>query len=135
MAKADVVAAQLALVQAAEVQAVSDGLGNCYDQGALDQKASDGTFQQSDIDAAVKAAVDPLNAQIASDATILAAAQAKAVSDLGLLQVSFDALNAKEQLEENAVAGLQASIGQVQAALDAIKAIILPPPPVVPPTT
>lgn len=73
MAKADVVAAAVVSIQAAEAQALSDGLGSVYDQGAQDQKASDGTFTQADIDAAVlaksvsdQAAADALSAQVSA---------------------------------------------------------------------
>lgn len=73
MGKADVVAAAVQSVQAAQVQALSDGLGAVYDQGGVDQKASDGTFTQADIDAAVaakgvadQAAVDALTAQVSA---------------------------------------------------------------------
>lgn len=129
MAKADVVAAQLQAIQSAEVQALTAGLGACYDQGMADAGGQPGTFTQADIDKAVKAATDPLNAQIASDAQALSDAQAKAASDLAAVQASLTAMTQKEQLEENAVAALQASIVQVQQSLDAIKAIVLPAPP------
>lgn len=73
MAKADVIAAAVVSIQAAEAQALSDGLGSVYDQGASDQKSSDGTFTQADIDAAVlakgvsdQAAVDALTAQVSA---------------------------------------------------------------------
>lgn len=73
MAKADVIAAAVVSIQAAEAQALSDGLGSVYDQGALDQKSSDGTFTQADIDAAVaakgvsdQAAVDALTQQVSA---------------------------------------------------------------------
>lgn len=131
MAKADVVAAQLQAVQSAEAQAVSDGLSACYDQGVADQLAAgggSGQFSQSDIDAAVKAAVDPLNAEIASDAQALSDAQAKASSDLAAVQASLDAMTQKEQLEEQAVADVAAKIAQVQASFDAIKALLAPAP-------
>lgn len=126
MAKSDVVAAQLQAILSAETQAISDGLSACYDQGAIDQKASDGTLTQADLDAAIKAATDPLNAQIAADAKALSDAQAKAASDLADVQKSLVEMTAKEKLEEQAVSALQSSIGQVQASLDAIKAIVLP---------
>jgi hypothetical protein len=125
MAKADVVAAQLAVIQAAEVQAISEGLGACYDQGVADQVPSGGA-SQADIDAAVKAATDPLNEQVASLQQSLTDAQAKAASDLAGAQQALTDMTAKEQLEEQAVAALQSAITQVQTSLDAIKSIVLP---------
>lgn len=52
MAKADVVAAQKAAVLAGQDASLEAGLEAAYDGGALDQKASDGSFTQADIDAA-----------------------------------------------------------------------------------
>ncbi len=131
MAKADVVQAQLAAIQTAETQAITDGLGACYDQGAVDQKASDGTLTQADLDAAVKAATDPLNAQIAtlqgevtSEAQALTDAQAQAATALVAVQKSLDDMTAKESVEEGLVTGLQNSIAAVQSSLDAIKAAV-----------
>jgi hypothetical protein len=131
MAKQDVVSAQLAAIQSAEVQAITDGLGACYDQGAVDQKASDGTLTQDDLDAAVKAATDPLNSQIsalqtkdAADVQALADAQAKAASDLAAAQQALSDMTAKEQVEEGLVSGLQSAISSLQGSLDAIKAAV-----------
>lgn len=125
MAKQDVIDSGVANVQAAEVQALKDALSAAYDQGATDQKASDGTLTQADVDAAVKAAVDPLNAQIASDAAALADSQAKAVSAVADVQSKLDAMTSKEQGEEAIVANLQSSAAALQAALDSLKSLIL----------
>lgn len=129
MAKSDVVAAQKAAVLAGQDAALEAGLEACYDQGAVDQKASDGTLTQADVDAAVKAAVDPLNAQIAADAQALADAQSQAQAAMADLQGKLDAMTAKEQSEEAIVQGLQSSAAAMQSALDALKAIIFPAPP------
>lgn len=128
MAKQDVVAAGVAAIQSGEVQVYSDQLGIAYDVGASDQKASDGTFQQSDIDAAVKAAVDPLNAQIAQDQADLAAAHADADSKLAALQSQLDALSVAKAADDEVVKGLQQAADSLQSALDAIKAVIFPAP-------
>ena len=66
MAKSDFIAAQLVSIQAAQAQAISDGLGATWDESATEQKSSDGTLTQADLDAAVAAAVGPLNDQIAA---------------------------------------------------------------------
>lgn len=138
MAKEDVVAAGVVAVQAADAQALVDQLGIAYDAGALDQKASDGTLSQGDVDAAVSAALASakvesdavLAADQAVDAEALAAAHAEADAKLAEVQTALDALTAKEQLEEAAVADVGAKILSVQAAFDAIKAILVP---VIPP--
>lgn len=123
MAKQDVIAAGVAAIQTAEAQAISDQLGIAYDAGCTDQKASDGTFKQSDIDAAV-AAAQAVDAQAAADA--------KAASDgaLASLQANMAALSAKEGQEAGVIAGLQSSVQAVQASLAAIVALL--PQPVVP---
>lgn len=137
MAKEDVVAAQLVAIQAAETQAISAGLGACYDQGALDQKASDGTLSQGDLDAAVAAAVAPLNDQIsaltaqdASDKQALVDAQASAASAIADMQSKLDAAIAADVGDKKLVSDLQGAVAAVQTALDNIKAALTPPAPV-----
>lgn len=123
MAKTDVVSAGIAAIQSAETQALSDQLGIAYDAGATDQKASDGTFTQADIDAAVTAAQ-------AVDAQALAAAQATSDAAQAAIQAQLTALSTKEAPEAAAIAGLQASVAAAQVALAAIVALF--PTPVVP---
>lgn len=127
MAKVDVVAAQKSAILAGQDAALEAGLEAVYDQAALDQKASDGTLSQSDVDAAVAAAIAPLNLQIAADAQALSDAQAKAASDLAAVQAALADMTSKEQLEEQSVLALQNAVGAVQSSLDAIKALVLPP--------
>lgn len=134
MGKEDTIAAQKAAITQAQDQALTDGLGACYDQGAQDQKASDGTLTQADIDAAVTAAVSPLNdqitqlqAQVQTDAQTLEDAQAKAQSEIDATKQALADMTAKEQLEEQAVADVGAKIQQVQAAFDAIRSLLVPP--------
>lgn len=119
MAKEDVVSAAVASIQAAQVQALSNGLGFVFDQGVASVPASG--LSQSDVDAAVAAAQ-------ATDAGTLAQAQSDAQTAVAAVQTALDAMTAKEQLEESAVSNLQSSVAAVQAALDAIKALITPPP-------
>lgn len=121
MAKQEAVAAMVAAVQAAQLQALTDAGNTLYDQAAADQKASDGSFTQADINAAVSAAQGV-------DAKALADSQAQAAAALAAVQQQLVAMTAKEQAEENVVIGLQSSVSQVQAALDAIKALIFPAP-------
>lgn len=111
MARADVQAAGLAAIQAADAQAISDNLGVAYDAGATDQKASDGTFTQADIDAAVAA-------QAASDNAAIVAAQAAQAN----LQASLDALSAKEAPEAALLQQISAGASALQAALSALLA-------------
>ncbi len=120
MAKVDVVTAGVTAIQSGEVQLYSDQLGIAYDAGAVDQKASDGTLSQGDLDAAVKAATDPLNAQIAADVVTLQAAHDDAATQLAALQANLDALSAKEKPEAALIASLQASAASLTQALAAI---------------
>lgn len=129
MAKLDVVQAQLQVIQAAEVQALTDGLGACYDQGMANAGGTPGTFTQADIDAAVSAAVGPLNDQILgltaqdqADQASLQDAQA-AMSDL---QSKFDALAQKENVESGIIAGLQSSLSTLQDIVSQLQSIQLP---------
>ena len=127
MAKVDTVNAQIAAVQAGQLQALTDGLGVCYDQGALDQKASDGTLTQADLDKAVADAK-------AADAVILAQAQADGQAALAVVQQQLTDMTSKEKVEEGVISGLQTAVTQAQAALAAIAALFpvppTPPPPV-----
>ncbi len=126
MAKTDVIAAAVAAIQSGEAQVLNDQLGSVFDSGlASAPVGSGGGFTQADIDAAVAAAQGV-------DAAALAAAQADFTAKMATLQTSLDAMTAKEQMEETAVAGLQTAIASVQASFDAIKAILLPAPPVMP---
>lgn len=134
MSKTDIVLAQKTAILSGQDSALQAGLEAVYDQAALEQKASDGTLSQSDVDAAVASAVAPLNAQIQSDALDLAAAQATAAANLAMVQQALTDMTAKEQLEEQSVLSLQNSIGAVQTSLDAIKALVFPAP-TAPPTT
>lgn len=98
MARQDVIQQQLAAVQTSETQALTDALGAAYDQGATDQKASDGTLTQADLDAAVAAAVDPLNQQIAAFPAQQAAAVSAALDQaVGVVQSEETDLESKIQ--------------------------------------
>lgn len=123
--KQDTVSAQKAIILQAQAQALEAGLGACYDQGLADAPPAGVGFTQADIDAAVAAAQ-------AVDAQALAAAQAQAQSDIAAVQSALDAMTSKEQLEEGAVADVKASILQVQASFDAIKALLVPEVPALP---
>ena len=74
-----------------------------YNQGLADGTAGAGPdptpFSQSDVDAAVKAAVDPLNAQVAS------------------VQSALDAETVKDQGDAALAASLQAKIDQIKALI------------------
>lgn len=127
MGKQETVSAQKAAVLAGQDAALESGLETCYDQGAVDQKASDGTLTQADLDAAVAAAVGPLNDQIvaltaqdASDVAALGVAQAAVTG----LQAQVDALTAEDAADKAVVANFQNSIAALQAALDALKAAL-----------
>lgn len=116
MSKVDVVAAGVAAIQSGQAQVLTDQLGLVYDAAALEQKASDGTLSQADVDAAVAAAQ-------AVDAKALADAQAAGALALADLQSKMDALAAKEGQEASVIAGLQAAKDQLAAALAALSAL------------
>ena len=135
MSKPDVVSAAKASFVSAQDGALQSFGESCYDGGAVDQKASDGTLTQADLDAAVKAATDPLNAQIAQDATDLAKAHSDADAAAAALKTSTDALaamTADDASKTKAVADVQANAVALQAALDVIKGLLAPPAPVPP---
>lgn len=140
MAKQDVVTAGVSAIQSGEVQVYTDQLGIAYDAGAIDQKASDGTLTQGDLDAAVKAATDPLNVQIQNDALALADAQLQGANALKTLQGSFDELKVKDDAlvikeggESQSLQNLAVAKEQLQAllvALDAIGRPVVTPDPI-----
>lgn len=128
MAKADVVAAAVAAVQSGEAQVLSDQFGSVFDQA--EAQGSGPGFTQADIDAAVKAASDPLNAQVAAlqaqDAADVAAGQ-QALAQLQTvkdgLQAQFDTLSAKEGQESSVITGLQGSLAQMQNVVAILQAL------------
>lgn len=126
MAKEDVVAAQLLVVQAEQTQAVSDGLGNAYDAGLNDGKAIGGGLSQSDVDAAVAA---QLAADSAKETQDLSDAQGAANAQLSVVQQQLADMTAQDTVDKAALANLKGSLDQIQANLDAIKALLNPAPP------
>lgn len=128
MAKADVVAAGIAAL----AQAESDAFGVAYDSSFAEGVASvpvgtGGGFQQSDIDAAVAAAIAPLNQSI-SDLTAKdaldaqAAIDAKAQGDAALasMKAEMDALSAKEGIEAQTLQNLSSAYGQLQQVVSVL---------------
>lgn len=101
MTRADVISAGVLAIQAAEASALGSALGAAYDQGGVDQKASDGTFTQADIDSAVAAAQ-----------AVDAAAQAAAVK---VVQDALTALIVKESAEASELVALQSGISALVA--------------------
>ncbi len=129
MAKADVVAAAVAAVQAGQVQVLNDQFSSVFDQA--EAIGTGPGFTQADIDAAVKAAVDPLNASLAQDQVdeqALKDANAAASDAMAALQKQFDDLSVKEAPEASLIASLQSSKVSLQAALDALNAALNPAP-------
>ncbi len=124
MSRDQIVADALTAISSGQAQVLTDAVGAAVDASALEQKASDGTLGQGDLDAAVAAAVAPLNAQIAQDATDLAAAHADADAKLAALQTSFDALTIDDTTKTAEVKNFTDSVAALSAALDAFKALI-----------
>lgn len=130
--KADVVAAAKASLLADQDAVLDKALGSAYDGGLADAPAgTGGGLSQADVDAAVAAAVAPLNQSIADltakdAADIQAGVDAKAASDAALadLQVKFDALTAEDVADKALVANFQGSLTALSAALDALKAAV-----------
>jgi len=126
--KADVVSAakaQFVLDQDAAVQKFGEA---CYDGGAADQKAADGSStspsDQATIDA-LNAQVAQLQAQDAQDAAD--AAQAK--SDLAAAQSALSDLQVKFASDEAVIQSLSDAKTKLQSVLDALNALIAPPAP------
>jgi len=140
MAKADIVAAQKAAIVSGQDAVLDGALGACYDQGGIDQAAIDNAgVTQDQLNAAVKAATDPLNAQIAQlqaqDASDVKAGQdalAQAQSAMADLQSKFDALAQKEGQESGVIQGLQGSLAQMQQVVSILQGILQPAPVPVP---
>ncbi len=126
MSKDQIVSQALASISSGQAQVLADAIGVAVDQSALEQKASDGTLSQADLD---KAVADAVSAAQAVDAQALADAQAKAQADLAALQASLDSVTAKELGEEAAVKALQDAMAAVQASWDAVKALFPAPQP------
>ncbi len=132
MSKADIVAAALSAISAGSAQVLSDAVGAAVDQSALEQKASDGTLGQGDLDAAVAAAVAPLNEQILALTDKDAADIAAGVAALSDLQGKLDTLAAKESVEAGIVNGLKDSLAALQDVVAKLSGIVTPPVPVDP---
>ncbi len=97
MGKPEVVAEQKAAVLAGQDAALEAGLAACVDAGVA--LGGGGGLSQADVDAAVKAAVDPLNAQLAS------------------VQSALDAETVKDQGDVALAASLQSKLDQIKAVL------------------
>ncbi len=131
MSKVDLVVAQKAAILAGEDAALQSGLEVMYDgafsEGVASVPPADAD-EQAKIDAAVAAAVGPLNVQLAAlqakddaDVASLAAGQAALVD----LQSKMDALAAKEAVEAGTLAALQSAkdaLAKVLADLSGIGA-------------
>lgn len=141
MSKQDVVASQKIAIALGQEAVLEAGLGACYDQGLADAPVGVGGISQEQADAMVASAVAVAlvesNAKLAelqslfdadevADAAELQSAKEQLQGQIAALQVSLDEMTAKEALEAQAVANVQASIEQVQSAFDAIKALLLP---------
>ena len=128
----DAISAAKAVILQEQDQALMDGLGKCYDQGLKDQADADGS-QPSPADQALIAQLQDQVAQLqAQDAADVKAGQdavAAAQQSLSDLQAKFDALNIKEQGQEQALSDFGAKVDSLQAALDTIKGLLVLPAP------
>ncbi len=115
MTRDESIAKGMAAIQDAEQGA----LGGAFDDGVQ----SGGGQSEDDIKARIAQAV--ADAQ-ALDAQALSDAHAEADAKILVVQTALDAMTEKEGIEEQAVAKVNASVEQLQAALDAIKALLAP---------
>lgn len=136
MSKQDVVLKAKNDYLAAQDQALQAYGEACYDGGLGEAPVgTGGGFTQADIDAAVKAAVDPINQQL-SDAIAKDAADVQAGQDaltqlqgkMDELQKSFDALSKKEGDEAVVITGLQGSLDKMQQVVSILQGIMQPAP-------
>ena len=103
-------------------QAQGDALGTAFDRGQASEGGGGITQEQVDQQIA-----DAVAKQKSDDDAVLAQAHSDADAALAQAKSDLDAMTQKEQLEEGAVKALNDSIGNLQAALDSIKAIAQPP--------
>jgi DNA repair ATPase RecN len=129
MAKADVVAAQKAAILAGEDAALQAGLEAVYDL-AIAEAPAGGGFSQEDMDAAVKAAVDPLMQQVADlqakdDADLKALADAKAETDAKLAEIQgqLDQVKGERDADEKLIQGMKDSAEALQQLVDKLHAL------------
>lgn len=134
MSREQIISDALSAISAGQSQVLVDAVSAAVDQSAIEQKASDGTLSQGDVDAAVAAAVAPLMVQI-SDLQAMDAVDKQAVIDvkaqgdaaLADLQSQFDAIKAAKDVEDGVISSLNASIVSIQGALDALHALFPAP--------
>lgn len=127
MSKEQIVSDAKAALLAGQDAILTQVLGVVADQSALEQKASDGTLSQADVDAAVLAAVTPLNDQIAA-LQLQDAADIKAGQDaLASLQATLDTLAQKEGIEASVIAGLQGSLSVLQDVVAKLSGLLPQP--------
>lgn len=128
MSKEQIVAEAKASFITGQDTVLTQVLSDVADKSAMEQKASDGTLSQGDLDTAVAAAVEPLNQQIsdltAKDAADIAAGQ-QALADL---QAKFDQMSSDKKVEDGVIAGLQSAKDQLAAVLASLSAIGAPQP-------
>jgi DNA repair ATPase RecN len=128
MAKADVVATQKAAILAGEDAALQAGLEAVYDMAVAEAPA--GGFSQEQVDAAVKAAVDPLMQQVADlqakdDADVKALADAKAEADAKLAEIQgqLDQVKGERDADEKLIQGMKDSAEALQQLVDKLHAL------------
>ena len=142
MAKADVISAAIAAVQAAELAALTEQMGKVWDESALEQHTADGTLTPADIDTAVKKALadqkviddKALSDSQAADAASLTEAVKVVQDKMDALTKTHAELVAKESTEAGVIDGLKGSVVSLQTVLDTLKGLfpVVVPTPVTP---
>lgn len=133
MSKEQIIADAKAALASGRDAIESQVLSDVADKSALEQKASDGTLGQGDLDAAVAAAVAPLNEQIAAlqaqDAADVKAGQdavAAVQSQVADVQSKLDLALKDKSADEAVIKGLQSSAAALKGLVDQLNAIVLP---------
>ena len=119
MSKEQIISDAKAAFVAGQDQALSDVLGSVYDQAVASVPPADAD-EQAKIDAAVAAAVEPLNSKIAQDAADLSKAVSDGQAAVAVVQASLDSMTAKELGEEQVVQGLKDAVAAFQAVLSGL---------------
>lgn len=129
MGKLEAVAARKSVLLSAQDVAVEEFGGGCYDDGVASVPPGDAD-EQAKIDAAVAAAVEPLNVQIADLMAkdvldMQAAVDVKAAGDaaVAVLQAQFDSLTSKEGAEASIIANLQGSLSILKDVVEKLSAL------------
>ncbi|MGZ3744419.1 MAG: hypothetical protein ACXVB1_00015 [Pseudobdellovibrionaceae bacterium] len=136
MGKVDIIAKAKADLIAGQDAVLEQVIGAACDASALEQKASDGTLSQSDVQPMIDAAVEKALADAkvisdkalsdaqAVDAQALADEHAKMQAQVDDLTSKLADMTTKDQIAEKAVGSFQGALSALQASLDTLKSMV-----------